>query len=56
MTARGRRDSPVLQGWNARRRAGAVEILCTGDEILTGKTINTNYSHMARRWARSGWT
>ena len=26
-----------------------VEILCTGDEILTGKTINTNYSHMARR-------
>ncbi len=26
-----------------------VEILCTGDEILTGKTTNTNYSHMARR-------
>src|SRR6202011_9896 len=26
-----------------------VEILCTGDEILTGKTINSNYSHMARR-------
>ncbi len=26
-----------------------VEILCTGDEILTGKTINTNYSFMARR-------
>src|ERR1700710_2196333 len=26
-----------------------VEILCTGDEILTGKTMNTNYSHMARR-------
>ena len=26
-----------------------IEILCTGDEILTGKTINTNYSHMARR-------
>jgi nicotinamide-nucleotide amidase len=26
-----------------------VEILCTGDEILTGKTINTNYSHIARR-------
>ncbi len=26
-----------------------VEILCTGDEILTGKTVNTNYSHMARR-------
>jgi nicotinamide-nucleotide amidase len=26
-----------------------VEILCTGDEILSGKTINTNYSHIARR-------
>src|SRR5438105_3577640 len=25
-----------------------VEILCTGDEILTGKTITTNYSHKAR--------
>lgn len=26
-----------------------IEVICTGDEILTGKTINTNYSHMARR-------
>ena len=26
-----------------------IEILCTGDEILTGKTINTNYSHMTQR-------
>ena len=26
-----------------------IEILCTGDEILTGKTVNTNYSHMASR-------
>lgn len=26
-----------------------IEIICTGDEILTGKTINTNYSHIARR-------
>jgi nicotinamide-nucleotide amidase len=31
-----------------------VEILCTGDEILTGKTINTNYSHMARRLGEAG--
>ena len=31
-----------------------VEILCTGDEILTGKTVNTNYSHMARRLAEVG--
>src|SRR5260370_15560645 len=33
-----------------------VEILCTGDEILTGKTINTNYSHMARRLGHLGLT
>lgn len=26
-----------------------IEILCTGDEILTGKTVNTNYSYMAQR-------
>ena len=31
-----------------------VEILCTGDEILTGKTLNTNYSHMARRLVEVG--
>ena len=33
-----------------------VEILCTGDEILTGKTINTNYSHMAQRLGDVGLT
>jgi nicotinamide-nucleotide amidase len=33
-----------------------VEILCTGDEILTGKTINTKYSHMARRLGDLGLT
>lgn len=26
-----------------------IEILCTGDEILTGKTTNTNYSFIAQR-------
>jgi len=31
-----------------------IEILCTGDEILTGKTINTNYSHMAQRLGEAG--
>src|SRR5476651_1458812 len=31
-----------------------VEILCTGDEILTGKTINSNYSHIARRLGEVG--
>src|SRR5476649_68591 len=33
-----------------------VEILCTGDEILTGKTTNTNYSFMARRLTEVGLT
>jgi nicotinamide-nucleotide amidase len=31
-----------------------IEILCTGDEILTGKTVNTNYSHIARRLEEVG--
>ncbi len=31
-----------------------IEILCTGDEILTGKTVNTNYSHIARRLEEAG--
>ena len=31
-----------------------IEILCTGDEILTGKTVNTNYSHMAQRLEEVG--
>ena len=33
-----------------------IELLCTGDEILTGKTVNTNYSHMARRLGEAGLT
>ncbi len=33
-----------------------IEILGTGDEILTGKTINTNYSHIARRLVELGLT
>jgi len=32
-----------------------IEILCTGDEILSGKTVNTNYSHMARRLTEHGF-
>jgi nicotinamide-nucleotide amidase len=31
-----------------------VEILCTGDEILTGKTINTNYGYIAQRLVEAG--
>ncbi len=32
-----------------------IEILCTGDEILSGKTVNTNYSHIARRLTENGF-
>src|SRR5471030_1123063 len=38
------------------RESMRVEILCTGDEILTGKTINSNYSHIARRLGEVGLT
>lgn len=31
-----------------------IEILCTGDEVLSGKTVNTNYSHVARRLQEVG--
>ena len=31
-----------------------IEILCTGDEVLSGKTVNTNNSHMARRLQEVG--
>lgn len=33
-----------------------IEILCTGDEILSGKTVNTNYSHVAQRLEEVGLT
>jgi len=26
-----------------------IEVLCTGDEVLTGATINTNFSHISQR-------
>jgi nicotinamide-nucleotide amidase len=25
-----------------------IEIICTGDEVLTGKTVNTNFAHMSQ--------
>ena len=33
-----------------------IEILCTGDEILTGKTINSNHAFIAQRLVESGFT
>src|SRR5580698_10964402 len=26
-----------------------IEILCTGDEVLTGKIVNTNFSYMSQK-------
>ena len=26
-----------------------IEIICTGDEVLTGKTINTNFSYISQK-------
>src|SRR3954453_1002410 len=26
-----------------------IEVICTGDEVLTGKIVNTNFSHIAQK-------
>ena len=26
-----------------------IEIVCTGDEVLTGKIVNTNFSYMSQK-------
>ena len=26
-----------------------IEIICTGDEVLTGKIVNTNFSYIAQK-------
>jgi nicotinamide-nucleotide amidase len=31
-----------------------IEILCTGDEVLTGATINTNFSHISQKLGEAG--
>ena len=32
-----------------------VEILCTGDEVLTGATVNTNFSHISQKLGDAGF-
>jgi hypothetical protein len=27
-----------------------IEVICTGDEVLTGKIVSTNFSYMTRSW------
>jgi len=31
-----------------------IEIICTGDEVLTGKTVNTNFSYMSQKLGDAG--
>jgi nicotinamide-nucleotide amidase len=33
-----------------------IEILCTGDEVLTGATVNTNFSHISQKLGDVGLT
>lgn len=33
-----------------------IEIICTGDEVLTGATINTNFSHISQRLGDLGFS
>jgi nicotinamide-nucleotide amidase len=44
----------LCEAQQARSIRMRIEIICTGDEVLSGKTINTNYSHMARRLQEVG--
>jgi nicotinamide-nucleotide amidase len=32
-----------------------IEIICTGDEVLTGATVNTNFSHISQRLGDAGF-
>ena len=43
-----------LQTSLPRRRACESRSICTGDEILTGKTVNTNFSHISRKLEEAG--
>ena len=31
-----------------------IEVICTGDEVLTGKTINTNFSYISQKLEDAG--
>src|SRR5882672_8203989 len=33
-----------------------IEVICTGDEVLTGKIINTNFSYMSQKLEDVGLT
>ena len=33
-----------------------IEIICTGDEVLTGKIVNTNFSYMSQKLEAVSYT
>src|SRR3954471_22218181 len=34
----------------------SIEIICTGDEVLTGKIVNSNFSHISQKLEDVGLT
>ncbi len=53
--------SPPLPGMRAGKASASlhamnIEILCTGDEVLTGAIINTNFSHISQKLGDVGLT
>src|SRR5258706_6831592 len=39
----------VVPSWARIAGAMLIEIICTGDEVLTGKIVNSNFSYMAQK-------
>lgn len=32
-----------------------IEVICTGDEVLSGKTVNSNFAYIAQKLEEAGW-
>ena len=43
------RCNAPLAGVAAGGTGVRIEIICTGDEVLTGKIVNTNFSYMTQK-------
>ncbi len=42
-------EAPASPGGAGGREIMRIEIICTGDEVLTGKIVNTNFSYMSQK-------
>ncbi len=40
---------PHVRGNGSLPLTMRIEIICTGDEVLTGATVNSNFSHISQR-------